>query len=223
MFCGAACNKSNDAEQNQTADKGEPSAVKQASHDARLGTGLEADDIEALAAQENRTPAPPATTPAEAVTNFLEAVRRGDDGQAEALLSEVARAKTREMDLAVAPPGSSTAKFNIGATEFPYEGAESAHVASTWSDVDGGGYERTDEIVWILRKEAQGWRIAGMATKLFEDQPPLILNFEDPQDMIRKQQAADEEIRRRAAAEENEAQNSAQDAAGKAVGGAGQD
>ncbi|MCG8586866.1 MAG: hypothetical protein MI757_19350 [Pirellulales bacterium] len=188
---GTACNKADEGTpQTKTGD--DSSGVVQATHQATATQQPHASD-----AIPNEVPAPAATTPNEAITNFLEAVRRGDDGQAEALLSEMAREKTRAMDLAVAPPGSPTAKFEVGATEFPYDGAETAHVASTWSDIDGSGYERTDEIVWILRKETGGWRIAGMATKLFEDQPPLILNFEDPQDMIRKQKAAEAEIDRR--------------------------
>jgi hypothetical protein len=197
---GTACNRSGEDNQTPVASEDNPSAVKQATHDAKLGIDRHALD-EAIESKDTSTgeiPAPSATTPAEAVTNFLEAVRRGDDGQAEALLSELARKKTREMDLAVAPPGSPTAKFAVGGTDFPYKGTtEIAHVTSSWSDVDSSGDELTDEIVWILRNENSGWRIAGMATKLFEDQPPLILNFEDPEDMVRKQKSAEAEIRRR--------------------------
>ena len=53
----------------------------------------------------------------------------------------------------------------------------------------------------MLRREPQGWRIAGMATKVFPDQPPLVLNFEDPADMQRKQDLVREEIARRINAE----------------------
>jgi hypothetical protein len=71
-------------------------------------------------------------------------------------------------------------------------------VASTWTDVDDEGKPRTDSIVWMLREEDEGWRVVGMATKLFPDQPPLFLNFENPDDMIRKQQLVQEEMERRA-------------------------
>ncbi len=203
MVIGTACNRSETGDHADGKTDGEKAAVKQTGHVAGLDDkhgAAHADHespIDAHNETDGLTQAPAATTPAEAVTNFLDAVRRGDDGQAEALLTELARKKTREMDLAVAPPGSPTAKFEVGTTEYPYEGSESAHVASQWSDIDGSGYERTDEIVWILRKEPDGWRIGGMATKLFDDQPPLILNFEDPQDMVKKQQAAEAEIERR--------------------------
>ena len=200
-IASTACNKSDKHQDSHSAAADGGSNAQQAGHESESDASEHASQVnyESADATRQTVPPPSATTPGEAVKNFLDAVRRGDDGQAEALLSEVAREKTREMDLAVAPPGSPTANFEVGETEYPYEGADSAHVASQWSDVDGTGEERTEEIVWILRKQPRGWRIAGMATKLFDDQPPLILNFEDPQDMIRKQEAAEREIRRRKA------------------------
>ncbi len=136
-----------------------------------------------------------ATTPDKAVFQFLEAVRVGNDATASQMLTKLAREKTAEMQLVVAPPGSETAKFSVGEVEFL--GESGAHVASTWTDIVEDGQPHTDTIVWILRKEPEGWRIAGMGTKLFDDAPPLLLNFEDPEDMIRKQRMAEEEMVRR--------------------------
>jgi hypothetical protein len=136
-----------------------------------------------------------ATTPEKAVHQFLEAVRLGNDATAGQMLTKLAREKTAEMQLVVAPPGSETAKFSVGEVE--YLGETGAHVASTWTDIVEDGQAHTDTIVWILRKEPEGWRIAGMGTKLFDDAPPLLLNFEDPEDMIRKQRMAEEEMARR--------------------------
>ncbi len=136
-----------------------------------------------------------ATTPDKAVFQFLEAVRLGNDATASQMLTNLARQKTAEMQLVVAPPGSDTAKFSVGEVEFL--GETGAHVASTWTDIVDDGQAHTDTIVWILRKDPEGWRIAGMGTKLFDDSPPLLLNFEDPEDMIRKQRMAEEEMARR--------------------------
>ncbi len=136
-----------------------------------------------------------AATPDKAVHQFLEAVRVGNDSTASQMLTKLAREKTAEMQLVVAPPGSETAKFSVGEVEFI--GDAGAHVASTWTDIVEDGQPHTDTIVWILRKEPEGWRIAGMGTKLFDDAPPLLLNFEDPEDMIRKQRMAEEEMARR--------------------------
>lgn len=139
--------------------------------------------------------------PEKTVAAFLEAVRVGNDEQASLMLSPLARQRTAERDLVVAPPGSETAKFQVGEVELAGENA--AHVASSWTDIDETGQPHTDQIVWILRRESEGWRIAGMGTKLFPDQPPLFLNFEDPDDMLRKQQLAEQEMRRRAGGEAN--------------------
>jgi hypothetical protein len=128
-------------------------------------------------------------TPERAVFDFLEAVRTGNDKQAEAMLTPAARQKTTEMQMVVAPPGSPTAKFKVGQVEYVTPDKDGAHVWCTWTDVaDEEGHTRSDDIIWVLRRESEGWRIAGMVTKVYSDQPPLILNFEDPEDMLRKQQ-----------------------------------
>jgi hypothetical protein len=137
-------------------------------------------------------------TPDLTLREFLEAVRTGDDAKAEQLLTDVAREETQKYDLSVAPPGSDTAKFEVGKVEY-IAANEVAHVISTWTDVGDDGQPQSDEIIWMLRRDPAGWRIAGMATKIFPDELPLLLDFEDPQDMIRKQRLAEAEMKRRAA------------------------
>jgi hypothetical protein len=132
--------------------------------------------------------------PETVIGEFLAAVKKGDDKQASALLTNVARQKTTEMEMVVAPPGSDTATYKV--LESEVEGAE-AQVGTDWTDLDADGRPRTDRIVWLLHHEAEGWRIKGMATRVFPDLPPVMLNFEDPEDMLKKQQAAEAEIARR--------------------------
>ncbi|HVC98211.1 MAG TPA: hypothetical protein VND64_31360 [Pirellulales bacterium] len=141
--------------------------------------------------------------PAEAVFAFLEAVRTGDDAGANEMLTQLAREKTAELDMVVAPAGSETASFEVGDVEMvpsedPDENEETARVACAWTDLDDEGEPHADEIIWALRHEPEGWRITGMSTKIFEDQPPLELNFEDPKEMQRKQKLAEDEFERRA-------------------------
>lgn len=161
------------------------------------GDSAPAPQAQANSQGDTTTPAEPADprAPDEVVGAFLQAVRTGDDKQAEQLLTPLAKERTSQHDLVVAPPGSETASFKITGHELA--GEDAAHVSSEWTDVGDDGQPHTDTIVWILRHEPHGWRIAGMGTKLFEDEPPLFLNFEDPEDMIRKQQLAEQEIRRR--------------------------
>ena len=133
-------------------------------------------------------------TPDQVLAEFLEAVRAGDDDKAARLLTPLARKKTSEMEMVVAPPGSDTAKYQVLGVELV---GDDARVTSDWTDLDGDGRPHTDRIEWIMRKGAEGWRIAGMATRVFADREPIELNFEDPADMLRKQQQAEEEIARR--------------------------
>ena len=134
-------------------------------------------------------------TPEGAVSAFLEAVRTGDDEKVSQLLTSRARDKTSELDMVVAPPGSDTASFKVAEVE--YIGDDGAHVASFWTDVDDEGNEHTDTIIWMVRNEPEGWRIAGMATRIYDDVPPTVLNFEEPEEMLAEKQAAEAEIARR--------------------------
>lgn len=175
---------------------------------AMIGCGhSEADQVAAdqNASDDDRGDATTSTgDPTEAgniVHEFLQAIKTGDEAKSNELLTPLARQKTAELDMAVAPMGSESASFTVGDVELPAEGGgHLAHVASTWTDLDDNGQPHTDEILWVLRREQVGWRIGGMATKVFEDQPPLFLDFEDPSEMRRKQQLVEAEMERRARA-----------------------
>ncbi len=134
--------------------------------------------------------------PARATHEFLEAVRTGNDEKAAMMMTATAREKTAELEMEVAPTGSDTAQFKVGEVRPMGEGRVA--VASSWSDLDANSKRQTDEMVWMLRKSPEGWRIAGVAAEVFEGEPPLLLDFENPQEMLKKQQWVQEEIRRRA-------------------------
>ena len=134
--------------------------------------------------------------PAAAVREFLEAVRAGDDDKVVQMLTVTAREKSAEMNLISALPASDTAEFTIGEVEFL--SADGARVACTWSDLDENSQRNSDDVLWMLRREPSGWRIAGMAATVFEGEPPLLLNFEDPEEVLRKRRFVQEEALRRA-------------------------
>ncbi len=77
-------------------------------------------------------------------------------------------------------------------------GEAGARVACTWTDIDADGQPKDDVAIWVLRREPEGWRIVGVAAMVFPGENPVVLNFEDPEDMLRQQQWIREEIRRRA-------------------------
>jgi hypothetical protein len=164
---------------------------------------LESDGSQSGADTSNQT-STVADGPAAAVAEFLEALRSGNDEKASKMLSTTAREKTASLNRSVTPPASDTAKFTVGKVE--YVGDDGARVFCTWTDVDEAGQPKTDDAIWVVRREENGWRIAGVAAIVFPGEPPLLLNFEDPDDMFRKQQWVREEIRRRSEADGLQAQ-----------------
>jgi hypothetical protein len=144
--------------------------------------------------------------PAAAVQEFLEALRTGNDERATKMLTAAAREKTATLNRNVTPPASDTARFTVGKVD--YVNDDGARVVCAWTDLDEKGQPKTDEAVWVLRREQDGWRVAGVAAQIFPDEQPVQLNFEDPDDMSRKQQWVREEYRRRLEAGELQAKNS---------------
>jgi len=146
-------------------------------------------------------PAPVSSTSVEpakaAVAAFLDAVKRGDDGAARGMLTKIAAAKTKEMGISVAPPVPASATYSIRECELVGDSEDLVHVATTWTDTDTDGFTTTDNVVWVVRLDPEGWRVVGMAMRVFDDMPPLLLNFEDPEDMLTKQQLVAAELQRR--------------------------
>lgn len=155
--------------------------------------------LEQMATSTDPTSVAKLDGPAAAVYEFLDAVRTGNDKRATGLLSAKARAKAAEMKRGVCPPASDTARFQVGQVQ--YQADDRARVASAWTDLDENEEPQTDEAVWLVSRESEGWRITGVAATVFEGEPPLVLNFEDPEEMVQKQRWVHEEIRRRSQAE----------------------
>jgi len=135
--------------------------------------------------------------PKQAVEVFLEALKSGDQDRSTAMLTAKAQTEMAKTEAAIRPPGSPTARFEVTEVEYLGENNEAAQVHSIWDDAEADGTPTRHEIVWILRQESSGWAIAGFATQVFPDQPPLILNFENPLDLQQKRNAVDAEIARR--------------------------
>ena len=139
--------------------------------------------------------------PKDTVVYYLQAVKDGNEDVVAALLTDLARRKTAEANIAVAPPGSETATFKVGNMELVTDDKKTAHVASMWTDNDEQGNPQTLRIVWVVRQEPAGWRVAGMVTRLAPDRPMLVLNFEEPEEVIKR---GEEELARRRAANEDQ-------------------
>lgn len=135
--------------------------------------------------------------PEAVVREYLEAAKSGDPTTVNQLLTSLARKKAQEMDLALAPPVSETARFDVLGHEFIDSTRTISHVASRWTETGPDGETDSASIIWVTRLEADGWRIAGMIVQASADQPPMPFNFEDPEGILRQQDSEREEVARR--------------------------
>ena len=173
-------------------------------NDAESGPG-------GAAAESEPGDAADTSQPAAAVSVFLEALRKGNDKKVLQMYTARARQQAAELNRPFAPKGSDTAQFEVGAVE--YLADDGARVRSRWTDLDRNRQPltdeilwHTDEILWMVRREPEGWRIAGMAATVFEGEPPLLLDFENLSETLRKIRALKEEIDRRTENETSAAQ-----------------
>jgi hypothetical protein len=120
---------------------------------------------------------------------FLSSLRSGDSATTESLLTAKARQELAKHSLSVDVQSAPNAVYQVRPAQFLVNDPSGAHVSSVWTEKFEGA-EETYEIVWALRHQPEGWRLAGMAMELIPGQQMQFLNFEDPEDMIRKKDEA---------------------------------
>ncbi|MFO0819890.1 MAG: hypothetical protein U1A77_18215 [Pirellulales bacterium] len=163
-----------------SSESGDPNAAKTA--DAKPGEAKPRGDKDGLRPASPMLPAPSAT-PQEVVHAFLDASRGGHEEFATELLSDKAREATSSQGLALDPPGSSSMVYRIGDVEFPMEDRQAAYVSSIWREDGVAAAAEQFEVTWILRRQQEGWRIAGMASRAEAEAEPVLINFEDISDL----------------------------------------
>ena len=127
------------------------------------------------ARQQSPLPSDPA---AQTVYQFLDAVRRGNsDGEAGRMLTPLALKHITERNENITPPGSPTARFQIGRVAKSKEGT--AIVEALWSDIDADGKPYEEPMICALRLCDGQWRIYGMAEDLGPNRPPMVMDFEN--------------------------------------------
>ena len=137
-----------------------------------------------------KVPTPPSTTQGETaasvpshpsvvvVESFLKAMLRGEDEKIRSLLTPLARKKGEEQGIPFSPEASDTASFSVD--QVTPQGEIGAYVHTTLTDTDETGRKEAAEIIWIVAKGEEGWRVAGAAVTLFEGQEKTVINFEEP-------------------------------------------
>lgn len=118
------------------------------------------------------------------ISTFLNATRSGNEATATSLLTLKAREETAKQDLTLDPPGTPSMQYKIAKVDYPEDTKDLAYVNSIWTETQGE-VQDSFEVVWVLRRQADGWRIAGMAASTVPEEPPVFLNFEDAADVAR--------------------------------------
>lgn len=174
-----------------TATGPETNAEKAAESAAAAGSAEEAPaSFGADTASAATVDVPADAPPDEVITAFLEARRGGDAKTTAGLLTSTARAATAKFKIDVNGEALPDLQFQVAKPKYLKNNPKGAHVSSIWSEVLPDGKKADYEVVWVLRKEVAGWRVAGFAAELTPGTEPQFLNFEDPEDMMRKQQEA---------------------------------
>ncbi len=127
-----------------------------------------------------------ASNAAAVVHQFLEAMRSGNDKQTLALLTTVARQKAIDLDKRPGPAADDSVEFKVG--EVTMDGDDIAQVHCVWTDLDNAGNPRHQKTIWCCRREAEGWRVGGVAVFASGGDAPTLLNFEKPEEMAKEQE-----------------------------------
>lgn len=118
-------------------------------------------------------------SPDKAVHDFLSAAQAGDQKRLSSLLTTAAQTEAQKNGVNFELDSYQNASFQLEQYEFLNEAKDSAHVSCKWTDRYQDGTEVTHDVIWVVRHEAAGWRVAGMIIRPFPDKPPVALNYED--------------------------------------------
>jgi hypothetical protein len=139
-------------------------------------------------------PAGDASAPAAVVAQFYEALRKGSDVTIAGLLTDKAREETSRSGLGIQSQASESLSYEIRESEYVSDQMDGAHVRTMWLEPDAAGQMTATEVIWVLRKQSDGWKISGMATPVVEGELPLLFNFEEPEDMLQKKEFVEQQL-----------------------------
>ncbi len=171
-----------------------------------LGCSKSADSKPAAKANTAQSTASTTTTPASqpiavpanaapehVVQVFLSALRSGDSPTTESLLTAKAREELGKHQMHVDVQPAPDAVFQVDRAVAVPNQPTVVHVNSVWTERFqnelGQPVEERYAIVWALRQQPEGWRVAGMQVELVPGMKQD-LKFEDPADMLKKRDEA---------------------------------
>ena len=117
-------------------------------------------------------------SPGQAVSLFLEALRDSDEARTVNLMTSQARKAVDSSDrVSFGLQDTQGIEFQVGENRYLPGKNKRAHVDVCWDGTD---------VVFALREQESGWRIAGFAAPLVPNGRLEYLNFEDPTEMLAK-------------------------------------
>ncbi len=133
------------------------------------------------------------TTPEDVCQNFMHFLRDGKRIEAENLLTRTALTVTTQAGLQLEPMGGPAANYSVNEVRFATNKAKLAQVeCSIVETVDGETYEM--DVVWLTRKQPNGWRISGVMLELENSSVKDLLSFENMQDVTKIKNIAGSDI-----------------------------
>jgi hypothetical protein len=133
-------------------------------------------------------------SPDEVVVAFLGGMRSADSNLTAALLTAVAQQETVKHNWPVQPPGAPEATYQLGHVSYLDPNRSLAQVPCVWTEPDGEGGKLQFEVLWVLRQQQDGWRVAGFATEIVPGRPPVFFNFEDIASLKAAQEQAESDL-----------------------------
>ena len=133
--------------------------------------------------------------PAAVVGQFLDRVRRGGEGTtADELLTQLARQEMTRIGRPLQFPGSPDTQFKVGQSLPIPEQKDAIWVQTTLSEPSVAGEQPVQyEVVWTLRKENTAWRICGFIIDQGEGLDPMVIDFENGDEMEARLAAIEDE------------------------------
>jgi hypothetical protein len=126
--------------------------------------------------------APAVLTPDQVCREFIACLQKQDSLSAERFLTRTSAVNARKAKLTLESPGSETAKFEFSAPSFANNRKLIATVAC--KIVDRVDEQTTEtEISWLLKRDGDAWKIAGMILAIDDQGNTDFYSFENPEDI----------------------------------------
>ena len=141
-------------------------------------TTASADGSQQTAQTNKPTPSNPV---AQAASDWLDAVLKGDKPRASARLTPQAQQQIIKNNMEFSPPGGvQTVSFQIGEIRTP---SQDQAIVQCMLNFDANNQHQSEEACCLLRLVNNEWRVAGIAYGTASDKPWTLTNFETGQDV----------------------------------------